>query len=119
MDPDQSQMEINLLDRYLDVLAAAELPITGEQVPVAIENQYGTADPDHFGRLVGWYMPETGAPMGVLIAENFDPQLIKAVSDGLIVRPEHGIWLVEACGYLIHGQPVITYSHRRLQPASS
>lgn len=110
MVDDQSEMEVNLLDRYLDILATAELPRSGEQIPVAIENQYGTADPDHFGRLVGWYMPETGAPMGVLIAEAFDPQLIKAVSDGLIVRPEHGLWLVEAVGYLIAGYPVVSYN---------
>jgi hypothetical protein len=110
MVPDQSQMEINLIDRYLDILATAELPLTGEQIPVAIENQYGTADPDHFGRLVGWYMPETGAPMGVLIAEGFDPQLIKAVNDGVIIRPEHGIWLIEACGFSVNGIPVVTYS---------
>jgi hypothetical protein len=110
MVPDKSQMEISLLERSLDILATAELPATGEQVPVAIENQYGMADPDHFGRLVGWYMPETGAPMGVLIAESFPPQLVKAVTDGLIIRPEHGLWLVEACGYLINGHPVITYT---------
>jgi hypothetical protein len=110
MVPDQSEMEINLIDRYLDILAAAELPTTGEEIPVAIENQYGMADPDHFGRLVGWYMPETGAPMGVLIAESFSPQLVKAVNDGVIIRPEHGLWLVEANGYLIGDHPVITYS---------
>ena len=37
-------------------------------------------------------MPETGAQMGVLIAEDFDPQLLKAVTDGLILRPDHGVW---------------------------
>lgn len=110
MVADQSQMEINLIDRYLDILATAELPLSGEQIPVAIENQYGTADPDHFGRLIGWYMPETGAPMGALIAESFDPQVIKAVNDGTIVRPEHGLWLVEACGYMVGDHPVVTYS---------
>ena len=110
MVPDQSQMEINLIDRFLDILATAELPGSGEQIPVAIENQDGTADPDHFGRLVGWYMPETGAPMGVLVAEAFDPQLIKAVGEGLIVQPEHGLWLVEACGYLIGDHSAVTYT---------
>jgi hypothetical protein len=112
MVKDSSTMEVNLLDRYLDVLAAAELPSTGEQIQVAIENQYGVADPDHFGRLVGWYMPETGAQMGVLIAEDFDPQLVKAVSDGQIVRPEHGFWLVEACGYKLGDTCVVTYTRR-------
>jgi hypothetical protein len=73
MVEDASTIEVNLLDKYLDILATAELPGSGEQVQVAIENQYGTADADHFGRLVGWYMPETGAQMGVLIAEDFDP----------------------------------------------
>jgi hypothetical protein len=112
MVEDSSTMEVNLLDRYLDLLAAAELPSTGEQIQVAIENQYGVADPDHFGRLVGWYMPETGAQMGVLVAEDFDPQLVKAVADGQIVRPEHGLWLVEACGYLVGDAPVVTYTTR-------
>jgi hypothetical protein len=110
MVPDQSQMEVSLLERSLDILATAELPAGGEPIQAAIENQYGQADPDHFGRLVGWYMPETGSPMGVLIAESFPPPLVKAVNDGVIVRPEHGLWLVEACGYLIAGQPIITYT---------
>jgi hypothetical protein len=73
MIEDDSTTEVNLLDRYLDILATAELPRSGEQAQVAIENQYGTADADHFGRLVGWYIPETGAQMGVLISEDFDP----------------------------------------------
>lgn len=112
MVEDTSQMEVSLLDRYLDILAAAEVPDTGEQIQVAIENQYGTADPDHFGRLVGWYMPETGAQMGVLIAEDFAPQLLKAIADGQIVRPEHGLWLVEAAGFIVNGQPLVTYTPR-------
>ncbi len=53
MVPDQREMEINPLDRCLDILAAAELPTTGEQISVAIENQYCMGDSDHFGRLVG------------------------------------------------------------------
>lgn len=112
MVADEAQVEVNLLDRYLDILATAEVPGTDEQVQVAIENQYGTADADHFGRLVGWYMPETGAQMGVLIAENFAPQLIKAIADGAVVRPEHGLWLVEASGYVVNGQRLITYATR-------
>jgi hypothetical protein len=112
MSTDEAQVEVNLLDRYLDILATAEIPETGEEVQVAIENQYGTADADHFGRLVGWYMPETGSQMGVLIAEDFAPQLLKAIDDGMIVRPEHGLWLVEASGYLVNGQRLITYATR-------
>jgi hypothetical protein len=101
MVEDSSTMEVNRLDRSLDILASAELPGTGEQIQVAIENQYGTADPDHFGRLVGWYMPESGAQMGVLIAEDFEPQLIKALTDAQVVRPDYGVWLVEATGFII------------------
>lgn len=112
LDDTEASMEVAALDRYLDILAAAELPGTGEQILVAIENQYGKADPDHFGRLVGWYLPETGAQMGVLIAEGFDPQLVKAVDEGRIVHPEHGIWLVEACGYRVDGRAVVHYTTR-------
>jgi hypothetical protein len=112
MIEDSSTTELGVLDRSLDILAAAELPGTGEQIQVAIENQYGTADPDHFGRLVGWYMPESGAQMGVLIAEGFEPQLIKAITDGLVVRPEHGVWLVEATGFIVGGTPIVTYTLR-------
>jgi hypothetical protein len=112
MVEDSSTMEVNLLDRSLDILALAELPGTGEQIQVAIENQYGTADPDHFGRLVGWYMPESGAQMGVLVAEDFEPQLIKALTDAQIVRPDHGVWLVEATGFIIGSTPLVTYTVR-------
>jgi len=68
------------------------VPGAGE-VQVAIENQYGIADPDHFDRLVGWYMPETGAEMGALIPEDFEPQLIRSVREGRIIRPLHGWWI--------------------------
>jgi hypothetical protein len=110
MVDDSSTIEVSAIDRFLDILATAEIPGTGEQVQVAIENQYGTADPDHFGRLVGWYMPETGAQMGVLIAEGFEPQLVKAVQDGQIIRPRHGLWLIEASGFLVGDTPVVTYT---------
>lgn len=109
---DGSSMEVNLLGRSLDILASAELPGSGEEIQVAIENQYGVADPDHFGRLVGWYMPETGARMGVLVAEGFEPQLIKTVSDGQVVTPEHGLWLVEACGFQVGETRLVTYQTR-------
>ncbi|MHB1582498.1 MAG: hypothetical protein ACYCU7_16175 [Acidimicrobiales bacterium] len=109
-DGDEVPTEVNLLERSLDILASAELPGSGDQVQVAIENQYGRADPDHFGRLVGWYLPETGAEMGVLIAEEFPPQLLKAVGDGRIVRPTHGLWLVQVSGYLVDGRPTVHYS---------
>lgn len=109
-DGTEAQTEVSLLERALDILATAELPGTGEQIQVAIENQYGKADPDHFGRLIGWYLPETGAEMAVLIAEEFPPQLIKAVADGRIIRPSHGLWLVEASGYMVDGRPAVHYA---------
>ncbi len=109
---DTVETEVDILGRSLDILGAAELPGSGEEIQVAIENQYGTADPDHFGRLVGWYMPETGARMGVLVAEQFEPQLIRAVSEGSVVSPEHGLWLVEACGYQVGEAKLVTYQMR-------
>lgn len=112
MVEDDAATEVNALEKSLDILATAELPGSGAQVQVAIENQYGRADPDHFGRLVGWYLPETGAEMGVLIAEDFPPQLLKAVGDGRIVRPVHGLWLIEAAGYVVDGRPAVHYSTR-------
>ena len=111
-DADSVEAEVNILGRSLDLLASAELPESGEEIQVAIENQYGTADPDHFGRLIGWYMPETGARMGVLIAEGFEPQLIRAVSEGEIVRPEHGLWLVEATAYQVDSTRFVNYQTR-------
>jgi hypothetical protein len=30
----------------------------------------------------------------------------------LILRPDHGIWLVEACGYLVGDRPIVTYATR-------
>lgn len=108
-DVDSIETEVSLLNRSLDVLVSAEIPGTGEEITVAIENQYGVADPDHFGRLVGWYMPETSADMGVLIAEGFDPHLIRAVEEGKVVRPKYGLWLVEATGQLVNGSPVVSY----------
>jgi len=108
-DSDTTETEVPLLSRSLDVLATAEIPGTGEEIAVAIENQYGVADPDHFGRLVGWYMPETSADMGVLIAEGFDPHLIRAVEEGRVVKPKYGLWLVEATGQVVNGEPVVSY----------
>jgi hypothetical protein len=37
---------------------------------------------------------------------------LKAVADGMILRPEHGIWLVEACGYLVGDRLIVTYATR-------
>lgn len=111
-DPESVEQEVPLFNRFLDILAKAEIPGTGEEIPVAIENQYGIADPDHFGRLVGWYMPETSAEMGVLIAEGFEPHLIRAVSEGKIVQPKYGLWLVEASGQMVNGTPTVSYAVR-------
>ena len=108
-NPETVEREVPLLGRSLDILANAEIPGTGEEIAVAIENQYGPADPDHFGRLVGWYMSETSAEMGVLIAEAFDPHLIRAVEEGLVVKPKYGLWLVEATGHIVNGNPVVNY----------
>ena len=109
-DSESPETEVALFGRSLDVLATAEIPGTGEEIAVAIENQYGQADPDHFGRLVGWYMPEVGADMGVLIAESFEPHVIRAVSEGQIIQPRHGLWLVEAAGFDVGGVKTISYS---------
>lgn len=109
-DSESPETEVALFGRSLDVLATAEIPGTGEEIAVAIENQYGQADPDHFGRLVGWYMPEVGADMGVLIAESFEPHLIRAVSEGQIIQPRHGLWLIEASGFDVGGTKTISYS---------
>ena len=108
-DPEFVEQEVPLLGRSLDVLAKAEIPGTGEEIAVAIENQYGVADPDHFGRLVGWYMPETGAEMGVLIAEGFDPHLVRAIEESRVVKPRYGLWLVEATGQLVGDSAVVAY----------
>ena len=109
-DPESPETEVALFGRSLDVLATAEIPGTGEEISVAIENQYGQADPDHFGRLVGWYMPEVGADMGVLIAESFEPHLVRAVGEGQIIQPRHGLWLVEAAGFDVGGAKTVSYS---------
>jgi hypothetical protein len=57
-------------------------------------------------------MPDSGAQMGVLVAEEFEPQLVKAITDGMVVRPEHGVWLVEATGFIVGGTPIVTYTLR-------
>lgn len=111
-DPESVEREVPLFNKSLDILATADIPDFGEAVNVAIENQYGVADADHFGRLVGWYMPEAAAEMGVLIAEGFDPHLIRAIDEGRIVQPRHGFWLVEATGQLVDGVPVVSYTLR-------
>ena len=108
-DTESTETEVALLNRSLDVLSTAEIPGTGEEIAVAIENQYGVADADHFGRLVGWYMPETSADMGVLIAEGFDPHLIRAIEEGRVIKPKYGLWLVEASGQIVNGEAVVTY----------
>ena len=48
------ETEVPLLGKSLDILAKAEVPPSSDEVSVAIENQYGIADADHFGRLLGW-----------------------------------------------------------------
>ena len=111
-DQESVDTEVTLFNRSLDVLAKAEIPGSGEETYVAIENQYGLADPDHFGRLIGWYMPETNAEMGILIAESFEPHLINAVSKGQIFRPRFGLWLVEATGQMLGDVPAVSYSLR-------
>lgn len=108
-DEESVETEVSLFNRSLDVLASAEIPGSGEETLVAIENQYGVADPDHFGRLVGWYMPETNAEMGILVAESFEPHLVNAVDKGLIIKPRFGLWLVEASGQMVGGTPVVQY----------
>lgn len=111
-DAETAETEVALFGRKLDILVRAEIPGTGEEVTVAVENQYGSADPDHFGRLIGWYMPEVGAEMGVLIAESFEPHLVRAVTEGQIIQPRHGLWLVEAAGYEVGGVKSVSYSLR-------
>jgi hypothetical protein len=111
-DAETTETEVALFGRYLDILVRAEIPGTGEEIAVAVENQYGPADPDHFGRLIGWYMPEVGAEMGVLIAESFEPHLVRAVTEGQIIQPRHGLWLVEAAGYEIGGMKSVSYTLR-------
>lgn len=111
-DTESVDTEVSLFNRSLDILAKAEIPGSGEETNVAIENQYGFADPDHFGRLIGWYMPETNSEMGILIAESFEPHLINAVSKGLIFRPRFGLWLVEATGQMIGETCAVSYTLR-------
>jgi hypothetical protein len=52
--------------------------------------------------------------MGVLVAEDFEPQLIKSIADGQIARPEHGARLAEATSSIVGPTPVVTwkYGHR-------
>jgi hypothetical protein len=56
--------EHNVLGKRLDILASAT-DEDGQEVPVCIENQYGTSDASHLGRLVAYLaQQERGGPSG-------------------------------------------------------
>lgn len=75
VDVDDVQREVPCLGRRLDLFATAEAR------RVAIELQYGEADPSHLGRLLGWYAPHVAATDAILVAESFPASLVDAVRD--------------------------------------
>ena len=75
VDVDDVQREVPCAGRRLDLLATADVR------RVAIELQYGDADPGHLGRLVGWYAPHVAATDRILVAESFPTALKEAVRE--------------------------------------
>ena len=78
VDVEDVQREVPCGARRLDLLATA----VGRRV--AIELQYGEADPDHLGRLIGWYAPHVSATDHVLVAEAFPASVVDGVRTGRI-----------------------------------
>lgn len=67
------ETEKNIEGKFLDILA-----IDQEGRKVAIENQFGTSDSDHLGKIIS-YCTSLKADKGIWIAENFHPIYIGAL----------------------------------------
>lgn len=78
IDVDDVKREVPCMGRRLDLLATADTH------RVAIELQYGEADPSHLGRLVGWYAPHVAATDMILVAESFPSVVVDAVRESRI-----------------------------------
>jgi hypothetical protein len=76
LEVDEVRREVPCAGKSLDLLAVAE------NRRVAIELQYGEADPSHLGRLLGWYAPAVEATDKILVAESFPEPLLFAVRSG-------------------------------------
>lgn len=73
LEVDEVRREVPCAGKSLDLLAVAE------NRRIAIELQYGEADPSHLGRLLGWYAPAVEATDKILVAESFPEPLLFAV----------------------------------------
>ena len=69
--------EHNILGKRLDILATA-IDENGDEIPVCIENQYGTADADHLGRLIA-YLAQQDRGRAVWIVEQAHDAYVAAV----------------------------------------
>ena len=69
--------EHNVLGKRLDILASA-LDENGEVVPVCIENQYGTSDADHLGRLIA-YLAQQERGRAIWIVEHAHEAFVAGV----------------------------------------
>ncbi len=69
--------EHNVLGKRLDILATA-IDENGEEIPVCIENQYGTADADHLGRLIA-YLAQQDRGRAVWVVEQAHDAYVAAV----------------------------------------
>lgn len=69
--------EHNVLGKRLDILATA-VDENGEEIPVCIENQYGTADADHLGRLIA-YLAQQDRGRAVWVVEQAHDAYVAAV----------------------------------------
>jgi hypothetical protein len=78
IDVDDVKREVPCMGRRLDLLATADTH------RVAIELQYGEADPSHLGRLVGWYAPHVAATDMILVAESFPTVVVDAVRESRV-----------------------------------
>lgn len=76
LEVDEVLREVPAAGKNLDLLAVAE------NRRIAIELQYGEADPSHLGRLLGWYAPAVEATEEILVAESFPEPLLFAVRSG-------------------------------------
>ena len=76
LEVDEVRREVPCAGKNLDLLAVAE------NRRIAVELQYGEADPSHLGRLLGWYAPAVEATDKILVAESFPEPLLFAVRSG-------------------------------------
>lgn len=69
--------EHNVLGKRLDILARA-IDEDGDEIPVCIENQYGTSDPNHLGRLIA-YLAQQERGRAVWLVEDAHDAYVAAV----------------------------------------